>query len=214
VRLQNVITGEEISPLVNINQLKTAKDRRAIFNKYRAERNQPAAAAESATIERVTTPLEPTHQIADDGRATAAEPSSEIPGRDVLTQADERMVDVLDRSTPTARQPYTEPTINTSDVLSNDMHPVADPTIDPAHTEVSPSTADNAQTTAPTIRRILRRQLVQRKWQYKVEFEPSGDSAWLPAESIPFQMLYDYNATAAKQRQQRRQRQRRATDQR
>lgn len=33
-RLQNIYTGAEISPLVNINYLKTAKDRRQLFQKY------------------------------------------------------------------------------------------------------------------------------------------------------------------------------------
>jgi hypothetical protein len=215
VRLQNILTGEEISPLVNINQLKTARDRRDIFNKYWTGRDQPGVLTEPdpsavnvdhTTAADVAGPLPPstgaTPAIVGDVQTSG---NGNIDGP--MTSSDSTVADASTADStarPTAHADEAHTNLQTSDAKNTP------PVIAPPPTECSTTMT----TRIYPVRRIIRRQRVKNTWKYKVELDPSGEETWLSAASLPFRVLAEFKAALTRKQQHRRLHQRRHADQR
>ena len=99
----------------------------------------------------------------------------------------------MDVAIPSAdRQAVSDNTVNVTQTLDHSN-------LDVNSSQSQLKTSDNTY----NIQRIIRRMKVGRAYQYKVALHDSDQEPWLRPEQIPFQLLYEYNQQAAKNRQQR-----------
>jgi hypothetical protein len=189
VRLVNILTGVEEPTLVNVNYLKSARDRRHILAKYwpkqnaettEAAQNTPAAAAaaenENQRNENNTGNLTATDQL------------------ESLKHVVEQVIEHLNEKDEQAVQ-------NVENNAENIAVQQAENSVEPDIARSTPSNDHADKEADEKVEKIIRRQKVQRRWKYLVKMKDSNQEIWLDSSDVPFFMLYQYNQAAAKRRQ-------------
>ncbi len=190
-RLQNIYTGTKESPLVNVNYLKTAHDRRQLFNKYWFSRQTADDRTEAAVNQPPPLAIgDPSHVL---GHVPADYPRISSDARPVRPSVSPPPSDRLaNPANDTASQ--TRDTDHNGTAVSENDKPVSNES----------SNYSSLPIDAYNVERIIRRQKLNRQWHYRVKLHDRDDLIWLKADQLPFPMLHDYNMRMAQQRQQRR----------
>ena len=193
VRLVNILTGVEEPILVNVNHLKSAKDRRKILAKYWPLQTKDAAETAENTPAVVQNETDATEIITTDN---VVENTPSIEQLENLTQDVQRAIENLDA---TIQKVQNE--VNAEENISTQQNQQTEISVEQNETERSVPSNDLTDILPnQKVEKILRRQKVQKEWRYRVKMN-SGEEVWLKASELPIDLLFSYNAEAARRRQ-------------
>jgi hypothetical protein len=198
VRLQNIYTGAEESPLVNVNYLKTAKDRRQLFHKYWS--TQTRDQLENSSTDVAVHPIASDNSTDTSSSALPVNQALPTPTPIVQCSTDQNSLPVSPQVTLNVQPAEPSPAQSPVPVLAANSA-VKDSFDDATHHSQTPITVNsNSQS---NIKSILRRMKIGRAYRYRVALHDSDQEIWLKPHQIPFSMLFEYNRQAARNRQQR-----------